>query len=422
MRAAWGTNYGISVTLPTSYWYLQGFKPVEMETYVDWFNFMAYDLHGTWDATDIYEGPYIEPHTNLTEIDEGLQLLWRAGVSPGKVVLGEGWYGRSFTLANPGCKTPNGVCEFVSGGDPGACTATSGILSNAEIEAIIEEYGLTPTYDEDAAVNWITWDTTQWVSYDNNITLSQKKDFADANCLGGMMVWAVDLNNQSSQTGFGSQAYTDYSETTTSFANSKQVSEAAGLACYTSQCGKDCRAGYTGVTNMNGQPGSLSTNARCDGDEYETLCCASGTTMGTCTWRGWRGQGLACSGGCLSSETLVAQNTNHHDTVNGKTEDYTCTGGLQSYCCQDFKAASSLTSVDDQKLAQEDIAGQVVSVVVATITEAIADAAKTALDELATAFCDVAVPEFLAPIEAVELDIPIIGKLTFSHRKTYVEN
>lgn len=26
MRASFGTKYGISVTLPTSYWYLQGFK------------------------------------------------------------------------------------------------------------------------------------------------------------------------------------------------------------------------------------------------------------------------------------------------------------------------------------------------------------------------------------------------------------
>lgn len=28
------------------------------------------------------------PHTNITEIDEGLDLLWRAGVSPGKVTMG----------------------------------------------------------------------------------------------------------------------------------------------------------------------------------------------------------------------------------------------------------------------------------------------------------------------------------------------
>lgn len=59
MRSAFGTKIGISVTLPTSYWYLQGFLPVKMEAYVDWFNLMAYDLHGTWDSSDIYAGMYM---------------------------------------------------------------------------------------------------------------------------------------------------------------------------------------------------------------------------------------------------------------------------------------------------------------------------------------------------------------------------
>ena len=45
---------------------------------------------GTWDAQSIFLGPYIACHTNLTEIDLGLDLLWRAGVEPSKVVMGEG--------------------------------------------------------------------------------------------------------------------------------------------------------------------------------------------------------------------------------------------------------------------------------------------------------------------------------------------
>jgi chitinase len=90
LKDAFGTKYGLSITLPTSYWYLQHFLLTDMEPYVDWFNLMAYDLHGTWDATDKYVGPYIAPHTNLTEIDASLDLLWRAGVDPSK--------GKSLTL------------------------------------------------------------------------------------------------------------------------------------------------------------------------------------------------------------------------------------------------------------------------------------------------------------------------------------
>ena len=62
-----------------------------MEPYIDWFNFMSYDIHGVWDNANIYAGPYVRPHTNLTEIDEGLQLLWRVNIDPSKVVLGLGW-------------------------------------------------------------------------------------------------------------------------------------------------------------------------------------------------------------------------------------------------------------------------------------------------------------------------------------------
>lgn len=48
MRQTFGNSYGISLTLPSSFWYLQHFDVVTMQDYVDWFNFMSYDIHGTW--------------------------------------------------------------------------------------------------------------------------------------------------------------------------------------------------------------------------------------------------------------------------------------------------------------------------------------------------------------------------------------
>lgn len=43
MRSSFGTKYGITITLPTSYWYLQHFDLVGMQDSVDWFNLMSYD-------------------------------------------------------------------------------------------------------------------------------------------------------------------------------------------------------------------------------------------------------------------------------------------------------------------------------------------------------------------------------------------
>ncbi|KAH1586896.1 hypothetical protein KXX34_006961 [Aspergillus fumigatus] len=103
-----------------SYWYLKGFDVVNLEPYVDWFNFMSYDIHGTWDGNNAYTKQVVNPHTNLTEISQGLDLLWRNNIPLKKVVLGLGFYGRSFTLSDPSCNTPG--CPFASRVNPGEYT------------------------------------------------------------------------------------------------------------------------------------------------------------------------------------------------------------------------------------------------------------------------------------------------------------
>jgi chitinase len=108
------------------------------------------------------------------------------------VHLGLGFYGRSFTMKDPSCMTAG--CEFTEGARGGACTGTPGVLSAAEISQIIAD-GATMTLDEEAAVQIVTWDSNQWVSWDDAVTLQMKMDFANRRCLGGTLVWAVDLDD-----------------------------------------------------------------------------------------------------------------------------------------------------------------------------------------------------------------------------------
>ena len=56
------------------------------------------NLDGVWDSTVKSIGPVALAHTNLTEIEMGLNLLWRNNVNPERVVLGLGFYGRSMSL------------------------------------------------------------------------------------------------------------------------------------------------------------------------------------------------------------------------------------------------------------------------------------------------------------------------------------
>lgn len=128
-----------------------------------------------------------------------MDLLWRNNIDPSKVVMGLGFYGRSFTLSDPSCT--HAGCPFSGGGNPGQCSSTSGILLDSEIKSIIAA-GASPSLDSDAAVKQIVWDNDQWVSYDDQDTFKMKLDWANGKCLGGTMIWAVsgdDANATSSQ-------------------------------------------------------------------------------------------------------------------------------------------------------------------------------------------------------------------------------
>ncbi|KAM7213471.1 Glycoside hydrolase superfamily [Rhypophila decipiens] len=182
-----GRQYGVTLTL------LQGFDLAGLEPHLDWFNIMTYDIHGVWDKGIQSLGPYAFAHTNLTEIELGLNLLWRNHVNPDRVVMGLGFHGRSFTMKDPGCM--NAGCEFVDGANNGSCTDVSGVLSAAEINDVIKNKGGKVVTDPVAAVKIVTWGGNQWVSYDDVETLKTKMDYANRRCLGGTMVWAIDLDD-----------------------------------------------------------------------------------------------------------------------------------------------------------------------------------------------------------------------------------
>jgi chitinase len=187
-----GKDYTVTFTAPTSYWYLQHFDLANMVQYADWVNLMAYDLHGVWDSDDPI-GNQVLAHTNLTEIDLALDLFWRVGVDPADIVLGLGFYGRSFQLTDPSCWKPG--CEFSGPGAAGSCTATAGILSYREINQILTSTGATAYLDTEAAVRYLVYGNNSWISFDDATTFKAKIDYANSMGLGGLMVWAVDLDD-----------------------------------------------------------------------------------------------------------------------------------------------------------------------------------------------------------------------------------
>lgn len=138
-----------------------------------------------------YSGSIVQGHTNLTEIKLAAELFWRVDVPPEKVVMGFGFYGRSFQLLDPSCSKPG--CQFSGGARAGPCSDASGILMYYEIQALLKQNpSLKPVHDEAAAVNYLVFDNDQWVSYDDDVTFKQKVDWANSVGFAGALIWASD--------------------------------------------------------------------------------------------------------------------------------------------------------------------------------------------------------------------------------------
>lgn len=185
-------GFGLTFTAPSSYWYLQHFDLPSLLAHADWVNIMTYDLHGVWDGTDPFIGPVVLAHTNLTEIKQTMQLFRNVGINPTQMVMGIGFYGRSFQLDDPSCSEPG--CGFSGPAAAGPCSANPGTLMYSEIQDIITSNNLQPVVDEDAAVNYVVWNNNQWVSYDDLDTLQAKLSYANSICLGGMYAAKIWFN------------------------------------------------------------------------------------------------------------------------------------------------------------------------------------------------------------------------------------
>ncbi|RAH42220.1 glycoside hydrolase, partial [Aspergillus brunneoviolaceus CBS 621.78] len=329
-----GSDKGISITLPSSYYYMQHFDIVSLSKYVDWFNIMAYDLHGTWDEDSSWTGPYINAHTNMTELQTTLDLLWRNDIDSSKVVLGMAYYGRSFTLTEASCSEPG--CRFVSGGNAGNCSITAGVLLNPEIMNIISANGLAPTLYKDAAVKAINWEN-QWVSYDDEDTWKLKSEWLKGQCISGVMVWAAtqdDTNGTWSKalmSGLGVeimqpvkiQSLSDL-ETTTTTTTRDTLSQ-----CRWTNCGDECPSGFKEVPR-DGTKLTMTDTTGCSPSREHKFCCpASDTDFPTCRWRGFHNTGF-CTAGCKDGETEVGSlsegcRTSHQSaccTVTSSTKAY----------------------------------------------------------------------------------------------------
>ncbi|KAF4906599.1 Chitotriosidase-1 [Colletotrichum fructicola] len=302
-------KYVVSFTAPTSYWYLRHFD-LKAVDHVDFVNVMSYDLHGVWDGKNPI-GQHIYGHTNLTEMEQAFDLFWRNDVPANKLNMGLGFYGRAFQLQDSSCSKPG--CGFKGGATKGGCSGESGILSYREIMAVIDSKKIKPVHDKKAGVKYITWNTDQWVSYDDADTFDQKKEMAKDLGLGGYLIWAIDQDDEhltALQAVISPKKLGDLGA-----AGDSDDWQSSNKHCYITSCGGNCDAGDVKITD---QP--------CDKGRSKLCCPLSGAPdPKECTWRGGETTRW-CNGRCNDDEVMME--------MNKWGDGDSCWDGNKAYCCK----------------------------------------------------------------------------------------
>ncbi|KAL2211280.1 chitinase [Sarocladium strictum] len=325
----------VSMAIPASYWYLQNFDIQALEATVDWFNLMTYDVHGSWDIDNQWTGPWANSHTNMTEIQMGLDLMWRNGISPNKVTMGMAFYSRSFTLTNAASCSGVG-CRVASAGDPGRCSDTAGVLLHPEIAEIIKEHGLTPQLHRDAAVKTISWGD-QWTSFDDVATWRLKANIARSQCITGFMVWAIShddeqgTNAKSLNQALGREI-PDFPDFGFVPAEPPPAPVMLPKLCRWTSCYDDCPSGFKAV-QRDGHEEIMLDARMCKHISFPNrkmskLCCPNTIRTPKCTWRGHRNSGN-CKPGCDDGEIEIG------------TLQAGCKKGFQTACCESTQATAA---------------------------------------------------------------------------------
>ncbi|KAF2663433.1 glycoside hydrolase [Microthyrium microscopicum] len=201
VRSILTPEHSVSIAVMSGYNTMKQYPMLEIARVVDYITYMAYDLHGQWGVGNKWaqsgcpSGNCLRSHLNLTETFHGLSMITKSGVPASKILVGVTSYGRSFNMAQAGCDGP--MCTFTGTKDmseakPGNCTASRGVLAEAEIMDIARNQSRVTRHFVDAHSDILVYDKTQWVAYFGHYTKEERVANYKLLNFGGIADWSVD--------------------------------------------------------------------------------------------------------------------------------------------------------------------------------------------------------------------------------------
>ena len=96
----------------------------------------------------------------------------------------------------------------------------------------------------------IVWDHDQWVSYDDEETFKQKIEFGNKVGLGGLLIWAIDLDTPDLKALQAVLAPKKFSAFADKEKDASYWEGGTAADCYTIDCGGICKAGFIRITTQ----------------------------------------------------------------------------------------------------------------------------------------------------------------------------
>jgi len=125
---------------------------------------------------------------------------------------------------------------------------------------IVSSSNAKPVYDKEANVNYLVYGQNNWISYDDKKSFERKIEFANDRGLGGLMIWAIDLDDGkhsalAAVTGNDISVNNDPLKATS---KAKTVAHSTDdpSKCRVTDCGSMCNQGETAVGRVKSKEGS----------------------------------------------------------------------------------------------------------------------------------------------------------------------
>ncbi|KAF9165599.1 hypothetical protein DFQ26_009731 [Actinomortierella ambigua] len=205
----------LSIALPGGPYHGQHFLIPKLAQYVDWFNIMAYNLHGQWEDMVFCAAPLNDmakdtKYNGYSLYDAAVSMAPKT-VSPRKFNLGLSLSGVTFTLKDktktlpgspangPGkeaCQEKGAIAYFETKKLVSKLTAAGGVLTNQKNDAspndVRKLITQEPRMDDTGKCMYMVVDQDQWIGFDTPETFKLKIDFLHSYGFGGVSLWSMD--------------------------------------------------------------------------------------------------------------------------------------------------------------------------------------------------------------------------------------